>query len=178
MSDFPTGPGKNVLEQVRWAQQHHLAPKTAESSQQQYLTFHLDQEWYALPVYQLVEVLAPPKITRVPSIPDHILGVMNFRGEVLSVLDVKRFFGLPESECKTDQAIIVVEEGEVRTGLLVDEIGDLVSLTSKHLSEEPILAGTSQRAFFLGAAHWGEILLSVIDLDGILQSEGMTSRQG
>ena len=178
MSDFPTGPGKHVLERVRRAQQHHLAPKTTESSQQQYLTFRLNQEWYALPVYQLVEVLAPPKITRVPSVPDHILGVTNFRGEVLSVIDVKRFFGLPQSEGRTEQTIIVVEEDEVRTGLLVDQIGDLVSLTSKDLSEEPILAGTSQRAFFLGAAHWGEVLLSIIDLDGILQSEGMNSRQG
>jgi len=178
MSDFPTGPGKNVLEQVRRAQQHHLAPQTRESSHQQYLTFRLDQEWYALPVRQLVEVLTPPKITRVPSVPDHILGVMNFRGEVLSAVDLKKFLGLPQSEPKTDQAVVVVEEGEVRTGLLVDEIGDLIGFTSKELSEEPNLAGKSQRAFFVGAVHWGAVLLSIVDLEGIFKSEGMNACQG
>lgn len=178
MSDSPTGPGKNVLEQVRRAQQNHLAPKTIESSQQQYLTFRLNQDWYALPVYQLVEVLTPPKITRVPSVPDHILGVMNFRGEVLSAIDLKGFFGLPQSESEADQAVVVVEEVEVRTGLLVDEVGDLIGLTPEDLSAEPIMAGESQRIFFVGAAYWGEILLSIVDLEVILQSEGMNSPRG
>lgn len=178
MPDFPTGPGKNVLEQVRRAQQNRLAPETIDSPQQQYLTFRLNKEWYALNVYQLVEVLPPPRITRVPSVPDHILGVMNFRGEVLSIIDLKKFFGFPRNEYTTDQAIVVVEQGEVRTGLLVDEIGDLIGLALEDLSEEPMLAGQAQRVFFEGAVHLDEVLLSVINLEGIFQSEGMYSRQG
>jgi purine-binding chemotaxis protein CheW len=178
MPNSPTGPGKKVLEQVRQAQQNHLAPETIYSPQQQYLTFRLNLEWYALSVYQLVEVLPTPRITRVPSVPDHILGVMNLRGEVLSAIDLKKFFGLPQSELTTDQAIIVVEQGEMRTGLLVDEIGDLISLAPEDLSEEPIMMDQSQRVFFEGATHWGEVLLSIIRLAGIFQSEGMYSHRG
>ena len=178
MPNSPTGPGKKVREQVRQAQQNHLAPETIYSPQQQYLTFRLNLEWYALSVYQLVEVLPPPRITRVPSVPDHILGVMNLRGEVLSAIDLKKFFGLPQSELTMDQAIIVVEQDEMRTGLLVDEIGDLISLAPEDLSEEPIMTDQSQRVFFEGATHWDEILLSIIRLAGIFQSEGMYSHRG
>ena len=178
MPDFPTGPGKKVIEQVRRAQQNHLAQDTLDSPQQQYLTFRLSDEWYGLSVYHLVEVLPTPKITRVPSVPDHILGVMNFRGEVLSAIDLKKFFGLPRSESTADQAIIVVEHGEMQTGLLVDEIGDLIDLAAEDLSEETITTGESQRAFFEGATNWDETLLSIIKLEGIFQSEGMYSHRG
>lgn len=173
MPDFPTGPGKKILEQVRRAQQNHLAPETVDSPQQQYLSFHLSKEWYGLSVHQLVEVLPLPKITRVPSVPEYILGVMNLRGEVLSVIDLRKFFGLPEGKTPTDPTIVVVEHGGVRTGLLVDGIGDLVSLTPEDLTEEPILVGRAQRIFFEGAARWGEILLSIIKLEGVLHSEGL-----
>jgi purine-binding chemotaxis protein CheW len=178
MPDFPTGPGKKVLEQVRRAQQNQLAPDGLDSPQQQYLTFRLNEEWYGLSVYQLVEVLPTPKITRVPSVPNHILGVMNFRGEVLSAIDLKKLFGLPQSKATKDPAIVVVEHAERQTGLLVDEIGDLIDLAPEDLSEEPITTGESQRLFFEGAAHWGEILLSIIKLEGIFQSDAMYSQRG
>jgi purine-binding chemotaxis protein CheW len=178
MPDFPTGPGKKVLEQVRRAQQNQLAPDGLDSPQQQYLTFRLNEEWYGLSVYQLVEVLPTPKITRVPSVPNHILGVMNFRGEVLSAIDLKKLFGLPQSKATKDPAIVVVEHAERQTGLLVDEIGDLIDLAPEDLSEEPITTCESQRLFFEGAAHWGEILLSIIKLEGIFQSDAMYSQRG
>ena len=178
MPDVPPGAGKNILEQVRRAQQNHLAPKGLDSPQQQYLSFRLNEEWYGLSVYQLVEVLPMPKITRVPSVPDHILGVMNFRGQVLSAIDLKKFFGLPQSGTTTDQAVVVVEHGEMQTGLLVDEIGDLIGLSPEDLCEEPITTGESQRLFFEGAAHWGETLISIIKLEGIFHSDGMYSQRG
>jgi purine-binding chemotaxis protein CheW len=178
MPDSPTGPGKKILDQVRRTQQDQLTTETIESPHQQYLSFLLNEDWYGLSVYELVEVLPLPKITRVPSVPDHILGVINLRGEVLSAIDLKSFFGLPQGEPTEDQALIVVEHAGMRTGLLVDDIGDLVNLAPEDLSEEPLLAGTSQRVFFEGAAPWGEGFLTVIRLEGIFQAEGMYSYQG
>lgn len=178
MPDSPTGPGKKILDQVRRTQQDQLASETIDSHHQQYLSFLLNEDWYGLSVYDLVEILPPPKITRVPSVPDHILGVINLRGEVLSTIDLKGFFGLPPGEPTEDQALIVVEHAGMRTGLLVDDIGDLVNLVPEDLSEEPLLAGTSERGFFEGAAPWGEGFLTVIRLEGIFQAEGMYSYQG
>jgi purine-binding chemotaxis protein CheW len=178
MPDFPAGPGKKILDQVRRTQQDQLASETVDSPHQQYLSFLLNEDWYGLSVYDLVEVLPPPKITRVPSVPDHILGVINFRGEVLSTIDLKRFFGLSQGESTEDQAIVVVEHAGVRTGLLVDDIGDLVNLAPEDLRGEPLLPGTTQRVFFEGAAPWVEGFLTVIRLEGIFQAEGMYTYQG
>jgi purine-binding chemotaxis protein CheW len=177
MPDFPTGPGKKILEQAHRAQQNHLDPEFIDSPTEQYLSFRLNEDWYAISVYQLVEILPFQRITRVPSIPDHILGVINLRGEVLSVVDLKRFFGLAQDEPIEDQAIVVVEHGEVRTGLLVDAVEDLVDLALNDVAEEPLLAGQAQRAFFEGAARWGDVLLSIIKLEGLLRAEGMYSPQ-
>jgi purine-binding chemotaxis protein CheW len=167
------GPGKKVLEQIRQAQQNRLASETIESLQQQYLSFRLNDDWYGLVVFCLVEVLPLQKITRVPSVPDYVLGVMNFRGEVLSAIDLKRFFGLPQDSTSEEQNIVVVEHGQVRTGFLVDEIGDLISLTPEELLEEPLLVGKAQRNFFEGAVRWGEALLTVINLEGLLHADGL-----
>ena len=177
MPDFPNGPGKSILEQVRRAQQNHLAPD-AINSHQQYLTFRLNEEWYGLSVHHLVEVLPMPKITRVPSVPNHILGVMNFRGQVVSAIDLKKIFVLEQSLQTTDPAVVVVEHGEMRTGLLVDEIGDLIGLSPADWSEEPITTARAQRSFFEGTAHWGEILLSIIKLEGIFHSDALHSQRG
>ena len=66
----------------------------------------------------------------------------------------------------------------MQTGLLVDEIGDLIGLSPEDLCEEPITTGESQRLFFEGAAHWGETLISIIKLEGIFHSDGMYPQRG
>ena len=170
MPPDPTAPGERILEQVRRAREERLTPGS-ESVHLHYLTVRLRDELYALRVDYLVELLPAPRITRVPSVPEHILGVMNFRGEVLSVIDLKRFFALPQSEPSPDLIVVVVEHGEVRTGLLVDGVGDLVPLSPGDLTEEPLVAGRAQRASFEGVVRSKGGLISLINLEGFLQSE-------
>jgi purine-binding chemotaxis protein CheW len=95
---------------------------------------------------------------------------MNLRGEVLAVIDLKKLLGLPQPATESDPAIIVVEKSEVCTGLLVDGIGELVSLARDDFTEEPVPAGKSQLNFFEGAAHWGGVLVSILSLEGLIQS--------
>ena len=120
MRGLPSGPEQKTRKQVRQALQNEPTPETPDFHQQQYLTFRLNDQWYALSVYHLVEVLPPPKITRLPSVPDYILGVINLRGEILSTIDLKRFLGFPRGSVTEALRIIVVEQSGVRTGLLVD----------------------------------------------------------
>ena len=172
MPSDPTAPGERILEQVRRAREERLPPGT-ESVHLQYLTVRLRDELYALRVEYLVELLPAPRITRVPSVPEHILGVMNFRGEILPVIDLKRFFSLPQSDPTADRIVVVVKHGEVRTGLLVDGVGDLVPLSPDDLTEEPLVAGRTQRVTFEGVARFKGGLVSLIDLEGLLQSEDL-----
>ncbi len=164
---FPTEPGKEKLENIRRTERNHLEAGASHAPQKQYLSFRLNDAWYALSVDRLVEVLPLPKITRIPKVSAHVLGVMNFRGEVLSAIDLKQLFGLPKLTLDSDATIIVVEHDKVRTGLLVEGIGDFVSLSQDDLTEEPVLAEKSQPTFFEGAAHWGDILVSIVRLEGV-----------
>lgn len=177
MQKIPPGPGWKTLEEVRRIRERRLQPEEVKSYQL-YLSFFLDQECYALSVHDLVEVLPPRKITRVPSVADYILGVMNLRGEVVSVVDLKRFFDLPRDSSPSEPAIVVVEHNRVRTGLLVDGIGDLMALATEDLSEEPLLAGKARRAFFEGAARLDAGLVTIISVEGLLESEGLYSPAG
>ena len=168
MPSVPTTPGEKILEQVRGARERQLTRET-EPSHRQYLTVRAQDEWYALRVENLVEVRRLPRITGVPSVPEHIVGVMNFRGEVLSVIDLSRFFSLPQGRSAPDPAIVVVEHGQIRTGLLVDGVGDLVSLSLADLGEEPLVGGRARRLYLEGVARFGCGLVSLINLEGLLQ---------
>jgi purine-binding chemotaxis protein CheW len=172
MPPDPTAPGERILEQVRRAREGRRTPEP-ESVHLQYLTVRLRDELYALRVEYLVEILPAPRITRVPSVPEHIVGVMNFRGEVLPVIDLKRFFSLAQSEPAADRIVVVVKHGGVRTGLLVDGVGDLVPLSLDDLTEEPLVAGRAERATFEGVARFKGCLVSLINLEGLLQSDGL-----
>jgi purine-binding chemotaxis protein CheW len=102
---------------------------------------------------------------------------MNFRGEILSVIDLKRFFSLPQSsEPAAERIVVVVKHGELRTGLLVDGVGDLVPLSADDLAEEPLVAGRAQRATFEGVARFKGGLVTLINLEGLLQSEDLFAR--
>ena len=172
MPPDPPGTGERILEQVRRAREERLAPE-AESIHLQYLTLRLGDESYALRAEYLVELLPAPRVTRVPSVPEHILGVMNFRGEILPVIDLKRFFSLPEGQPVEDRIVVVVKHGDVRSGLLVDGVGDLVPLAPDDLTEEPPVAGRARRAAFEGVARFKGELVSLINLEGLLQSEDL-----
>ena len=167
MPNFPTKPGKEKVENIPRTERNHIDPGAYRAPHKQYLNFCLNDAWYALSVNHLVEVLPLPKITRIPNVPDHVLGVMNFRGEVLPAINLKQFFGLPQLILESDATIIVVEHDKVRAGLLVDGIGDLVSLSQDDFTEEPVMAEKSQPTFFEGTAHWGDILVSIIRLEGV-----------
>jgi purine-binding chemotaxis protein CheW len=177
MPEVPIGPGQRILDQVRRAQQNQTRTDDSDGPRDQYLSFRLDQDWFALRVDRLVEVLPLPKLTRVPSVPDHILGVINLRGEVLSAVDLKRFFGLLQGAAE-EPAVVVVEHAQVRTGLVVDAIGDLISLSHDDLVEQPLLVGRSQREFFEGAARCDDTLVSIVNLEALLRAEGMYFDQG
>jgi len=177
MPPVPTRPGEKILEQVRRAREHQLTPGAVPAAEQ-YLTVRLQGEWFALRADSLVEILPLRRITRVPSVPEPIVGVINFRGEVLSVIDLKRFLALPQGEPAADAAIIVVEHDEIRTGLLVDGVGDLAPLSLRDLADESLGAGKARCGCFEGVGRLGDGLVSAINVGRLLQSEGMDAPTG
>ncbi len=118
----------------------------------QYLTFKLDEEIYALDISQVREVLDYTSITRVPRMPDFIRGVINLRGGVVPVVDLRLKFGMPEGERTLDTCIIITEItlGGEKTllGIRADAVQEVVTL-SRDLIEPPPAIGTRLNTSFI-----------------------------
>ncbi|EMI66640.1 CheW-like protein [Leptospira santarosai str. CBC523] len=103
------------------------ADKTAES-QKEYLTFYVNEEIFGIDILKIHEILKPVSITRIPNGGDYILGVINLRGEIIPIIDLKQVFGIGYSDIIPSTRIIVVVQGEKRAGILVDTVRQVVKI--------------------------------------------------
>lgn len=138
------------------------------------IPFSLADEWYALDIENVLEVLKAPSITKVPALPEFILGVTNIRGNITSVTDPKKLFALAETQISPASRIIVVRAARKTTGFLVDSAGKALSLPSDSL--QPTLSTIPEiKADYIE----GEVkladgrLLTILDMEKIMSSEQM-----
>ena len=94
----------------------------------QIIVFRLDREWYGVEIAKTKRVIKVGKITYLPSCPEHIAGIVNLRGKILSVTDLKTIFGLPHEKLNEKARLIVIEWGPLETGLLVDEVVESIEV--------------------------------------------------
>ena len=132
------------------------------------LLFTLGDESYAFPLERVREVVKPGPITPVPSIPEHILGVMNLRGEILPVLDPKRLLGVGVGTPTPQGRIIVVKAPGMSVGLLADGVEDAIEV--KGSMESPIANLPERQARYIqGQVNHEGLLVGVLDVDTLLE---------
>jgi purine-binding chemotaxis protein CheW len=137
-----------------------------------YLTFFIRGEEYAAPILRVKEIIEYETVTRVPSTPAHVRGVINLRGAVLPVIDLAAKFGHGESETTRTTCIVVVETrvgGETLVvGLMADSVSEVVEIADEQI-EEPPAFGTGVRVDFLaGMGKLDHKLVLVLDIDCVL----------
>ena len=147
-------------------------------STNQYLTFTLGDEVYALDISSVREVLEYTAITKVPRTPDYIRGVINLRGRAVPVVDVRLKFDMPETERTVDTCIIIVEVNlggeETVIGALADSVKEVMDIEPKDIEPAPKM-GTSIRADFIrGIGKHGEDFIIVLDIDKVFTEEELT----
>lgn len=137
----------------------------------QLLLFALGGESYAFPLERVREVVKPGPITPVPSIPEHILGVMNLRGEILPVLDPKRLLGVGVGTPTPQGRIIVVKAPGMTVGFLADGVEDAIQVKG---SMEPPLAILPERQarYLQGQVTHEGLLVGVLDVETLLERQG------
>lgn len=137
----------------------------------QLLLFALGGESYAFPLERVREVVKPGPITPVPSIPEHILGVMNLRGEILPVLDPKRLLGVGVGTPTPQGRIIVVKAPGMTVGFLADGVEDAIQVKG---SMEPPLAILPERQarYLQGQVTHEGLLVGVLDVETLLERRG------
>jgi len=134
----------------------------------QWVTFHLEEEKYGVPVQQVKEVLRYSEITPVPGAPDYVLGIINLRGNVVTILDTRKRFALAPREVDDDTRILILEVAEQTVGILVDSVSEVMRLRASEIETAPNVGNDESSKYIQGVASRDSHLLILVDLDKLL----------
>ena len=144
--------------------------KTADTVSQ-WVTFRLGDEKYGVNVLQVQEVLRITDISPVPGAPDHVLGIINLRGNVVTVIDARDRFGLPPKEADDATRIIVVDAFDKVVGLLVDGVSEVVYVPDSQVEMGPNVGADDGKKFVSGVYNRDDELLIMVDLEKLISSD-------
>ncbi len=138
----------------------------------QVIVFSLGDERYGVDISQVREIIRPTKITRIPNAPDFVEGVINLRGQITTIINLRKRFGLPPKEIDNDTRIIVVEYNNAVIGMMVDTVNEVKYLSAKDIDPLPnIITSRSEAKFLKGVGKLPDGLLILIDLNKILNED-------
>ncbi|MFE8069532.1 chemotaxis protein CheW [Marinobacteraceae bacterium S3BR75-40.1] len=147
--------------------QHSQAPDEHDPVLQ-YVTFHLADETYGLNVMQIQEVLRYTEIAPVPGAPDYVLGIINLRGNVVTVIDTRRRFGLPDAEVTDATRIVVIEVDNQVIGVLVDSVAEVVYLRQSEIETAPNVGNEESARFIQGVCNKNGELIILVEFEKML----------
>lgn len=137
----------------------------------QWVTFRLDGETYGINVMQVQEVLRYSEIAPVPGAPSYVLGIINLRGNVVTVIDTRHRFGLPPGEVTDNTRIVIIETDNHVIGIMVDSVAEVVYLNQSEIESAPNVGNDESAKFIQGVCHKNDELLILIDLNKLLTNE-------
>ena len=137
----------------------------------QWVTFQLEEETYGINVMQVREVLRYTEIAPVPGAPDYVLGIINLRGNVVTVIDTRARFGLVQGEITDNTRIIVIESERQVIGILVDSVAEVVYLRSSEIDTTPSVGTDESAKFIQGVSNRDGKLLILVDLNKLLTDD-------
>ena len=140
----------------------------AAVTMRQAATFRLGCEWYGVDVLQVREVLTPLRRTEVPQAPGAVLGLINVRGVIMTQLSLKRRLGLDDSGPGDEHHHIVIETGEAPVSVVVDEIGDVIDVAERDLTERPPTLDASVRELVAGVLRLDGRLVTLLDVQQLV----------
>lgn len=134
----------------------------------QWVTFRLDNEVYGINVMQVQEVLRYTEIAPVPGAPDYVLGIINLRGSVVTVIDTRLRFGLNTVEVTDNTRIVIIESDSQVVGILVDAVAEVVYLRQSEIETAPNVGNEDNAKFIQGVCHKDNTLLILVDLEKLM----------
>lgn len=146
-----------------------------------YLTFSLEDEEFGIEILQIKEIIGMMPIASVPKTPDYVQGVINLRGRVIPVIDLRRRFGLQAVESTERTCIVVVEAGgglsgaDLLTGLVVDSVSEVVTIRAEDTEDAPVFGAQMDTAYLLGMAKIEDRVRLLLDLAPVLNINELES---
>lgn len=136
-----------------------------------YMTFYIDDTFYGIELFHVTEIISVPSITTVPSLPHYIKGIINLRGKVVPVIDVRLKFGQAERPYDDKTCIIVVTVEEMQVGLIVDCIAEVVSASEDQYNNLPEAAGKTGERYLSSIVKIDGRSILIIDCNKFFQSD-------
>jgi purine-binding chemotaxis protein CheW len=149
---------------------------TAQSLAGKYLTFFLGRESYGLPVIKVREIIRFVVPTHVPQMPEHVVGVINLRGKIIPVVNLRRKFGLSASETSERTCTVVVQIRSIANttaliGLVVDGVEEVVQVSAQDIETAPEFGPGAETDHILGMAKVKGAIKTLLDLDRVIATD-------
>jgi purine-binding chemotaxis protein CheW len=135
-----------------------------------FLTFFLAGEEYGIEILKVREIIGLMPITRVPNAPPTVCGVINLRGKVIPVMELRLSFGLDTIEATEQTCIIVVQAGGTEFGIVVDRVSEVANVADQDIEDAPSFGEDSNTEYLLGIAKAGGRVKLLLDIDRVLSS--------
>ena len=137
----------------------------------QWVTFRLDGEVYGINVMQVQEVLRVTEIAPVPGAPDYVMGIINLRGNVVTVIETRKRFGLQSGEIDDSSRVVISEADGNVVGILVDSVAEVVDLKRSEIESSPNVGNEESSKYIEGVATHNDNLLILVDINKLLSTE-------
>ncbi len=138
----------------------------------QWATFRLGEELYGINVMQVREVLRYTEITPVPGAPHFVLGIINLRGNVVTVVDTRERFGLMQGDITEHSRIVIIEVASQVVGLLVDSVAEVVYLAQSEIETTPNVGNDETAKYIQGVCNKKDDLLILVELESMIDVGG------
>ena len=151
-----------------WSQQEtHDCQDTMEGM---YLTFDLANEGYGLEIRHVIEIIGIQPVTCVPNMPEHVIGVLNLRGKVIPIIDIRLRFGLSQREYDDRTCIIVVDVHGDSVGLVVDKVSEVVDIPQAEIEPSPA-TGRNSNQYIQGLGKLDQKVKILLDIEMLIEDE-------
>lgn len=138
--------------------------KRNDRTSNRFLTFYLEEEVYGVHISDVKEIIAMMKTTPVPKTPKYIHGVMNLRGNIIPVVDMRLKFDMPSVPPQMYTAIVIIQLAEKLIGFIVDKVEEVINVDEEHISIPPEFGGHIDTKFIKNMAQYKQKVVMILDL--------------
>ncbi len=150
-----------------------MANESRPADEMQLVVFSLGREEFAVEVTQVREIMRMEEITRMPKSPHFVEGIINLRGQIIAVIDLAKRLNLESADRSGESRIIVVEADEVKVGMIVDSVSEVLRVSAEAVEPSPTLAADIAAAYLQGVVKQDNRLIILLDLTKVLSLEEM-----
>ena len=138
-----------------------------------FLTFVLGKEEYGIEILKTREIIGLMEITTVPQTPDYMKGVINLRGKVIPIIDLRLKFAMVEEEHTQETCIIVVEVGSSQVGIIVDSVSEVTDIKGEDIEDAPSFGQDIDTNFIMGLGKVKDKIIILLDIEKVLTAEDL-----